>query len=351
MYAKLVVGNAADGNIYQCIRDMCRLLTSQNPSINDLSGLGFSTSTSAVLDNTPAGWTYVGSSKATDTPSIGSGSADATFISAYHNFALSAPMKDDSTKLKYAIFTQAFSGASLSTPFRSLFSLTGAEFVTSNGIVTNEGYRQGSTATGTNITNSNLHCGIGSVIHLIANGRHITVIQEGKGMMALWETTTTDVHTFYNKPAFVTYFHPTTTINGIAAISSTTTPNTSTTLSDHIAGLAFGVTNPNNGTFYGTFDLSAARTMNFQNFFQCSAITRANSIDALGNPKYQISPVFVHASTIGYPVQYITGVVPIYWCKSGIGSTGDTVDIDGDSYLYFNAGTTGTAFGVLLKTS
>lgn len=351
MYAKLVVGNSVDGNVYQCIRDICRLLTSQNPSINDLSGQGFNIAASAVLDNTPAGWTYVGSSKPTDTPTIGAGSTDAAFVATYYNWALSAPMQDDSSKLKYALFTQAFSGATTGTPYRSMFSLTGAEFVTANGVATNEGYRQCSGTAGTSISNSTLHFGIGSVIHLIANQRHITVVQEGKGMMALWETTNTDVHTFYNKAAFVTYFHPTSSVTSVNLISSTVVPNTSTTLNTSIAGIAFAVTNPNNGTFYGTFDLSVSGTMNLQNFFQCSGASRANSIDSVGNPKYQISPVFVHASTIGYPVQYISGIVPIYWCRSGLGSTGDTVDIDGDSYVYFNAGASGTAYGVLLKTS
>jgi hypothetical protein len=350
MYAKLVVG-ATDANVYQCIRDMCRLLTSESPSISDLSGSGFSTTSSAIIDNSPAAWTFVGSSKTTDTPSIGAGSADATFsTTTYHNWALSAPMENDNSKLKYALFTQAFIGASTSTPYRSMFSLSGAVSVTSSGVATNEGYRQGSSGTGTTIINANLHTGIGSVIHLIANARHITVIQEAKGLMALWETTVTDVHTFYDKPAFITYAHTNASAASLSTISSVSIPNTGTTNANIIAGVAFGVTNPNNGTFFGTYDLSANGTQNIYNLFQTSLVSRANAVDVSGNPKYQISPVFVHASSIGYPVQYVSGIVPIYWCKAGLGSTGDSVDIGGVTYTYFNTANTGGAFGVLMRT-
>jgi hypothetical protein len=350
MYAKLVVG-ASDANVYQCIRDMCRLLTSATPSISDLSGQGFNTSSSAILDDTPAGWTFVGSNKTTDTPTIGAGAADATLsTTTYHNWAVSAPMADDAAKLKYALFTAAFIGISNTTPFKSMFSLSGAESVNSSGVATNEGYRQGNSGTGTTILNANLHVGSGSVIHLIANARHITVVQEAKGMMALWETNTTDVHTFYNKPAFVTYAHPHAAAGSIGTISVSPIPNTGTTSTNIIAGVVFGVTNPNTGTFSGTYDISVSNTQNILNLFQTSLTARANSINASGNPRYQISPVFFQASSIGYPVQYVTGMVPIYWCRAGLGSSGDNVDINGDVYTYFNAANTGGAFGVLLKT-
>lgn len=351
MYAKLVVG-AADANVYQCIRDMCRLLTAATPSIANLSGQGFSTTSSAILDDTPAGWTFVGSSKPTDTPAIGDGAADATLsTSAYLNWALSAPMANDATKLKYALFTQSFIGVSATTPYKSMFSLSGAESVTSAGVATNEGYRQGNSATGATILSANLHVGIGSIIHLIANARHITIIQETKGMMALWETTSTDVHSFYGKPAFVTYAHTNAVAGSLGVISTVTVPNVGTANANVISGVAFGVTNPNTGTFYGTYDISVGATKNISNLFQASLTARANSVDAVGNPKYQISPVFLHNSDIGYPVQYVSGIVPIYWCKAGLGSTGDNVDISGDTYTYFNAANSGGAFGVLLKTS
>jgi len=351
MYAKLVVGGS-DANVYQCIRDMCRLLTSATPSISDLSGQGFNTSSSAILDNTPAGWTFVGSNKTTDTPTIGAGGADATLsTTVYHNWAVSAPMANDAAKLKYALFTAAFTGVSNTSPFKSMFFLSGAESVNSSGVATNEGFRQGASGTGTTIQNGTLNVGSGSVIHLIANARHITIVQEAKGMMALWETTTTDVHTFYDKAAFVTYAHPNAAAGSLGTINSSPIPNTGTVSTSIIAGVVFGVTNPNTGTFSGTYDISINGTQNILNFFQSSLTARANSIDASGNPKYQISPVFFQASSIGYPTQYITGVVPIYWCRAGLGSTGDTVDIGGDTYTYFNAANSGGAYGVLMKTS
>lgn len=350
MYAKLVVG-ASDANIYQCLRDICRLLTDATPSISDLSGSGFSTTSSVIVDATPAGWTYVGSNKSTDTPSIGAGAADATFsTTTYHNFCLSAPMAGDSNKLKYAIFTQSFIGASTTTPYRSMFALSGAQSVNSAGVATNEGYRQGNSGTGTSIINANLHVGAGSVIHLIANPRHITVVQEAKGVMAIWETTSTDAHTFYNRPAFISFAHTLTTTVGTGNINTQASPNTTTASANLIAANAFNVTDPNTGTTYGTYEISINGVQNLGSLYQVQASARANSIDSVGSPKYQISPVFFQLHTIGQATQYVSGVVPIYWCKAGLGSTGDNVDISGDTYTYFNSGNSGAAFGLLMKT-
>jgi hypothetical protein len=318
----------------------------------DLSGQGFSTTSSAILDDTPALWTYVGSNKASDASGIGTGAADATYsTTVYHNWALSSPMKDSSGRLKYALFTQNYIGTSTATPYKAMFSLSGAESVNSSGVATNEGYRQSLSGTvGATIVTANLTVAAGSIIHLIANARHITVVQENKGMMALWETSSTDVHEFYNKPAFITYAHTDSTNGAIGDVSTVPIPNTGTANANIISGVAFAVTNPNTGAFSGTYDLSVNQTQNMMNLFQVSLTSRANSINSTGNPRYQISPVFAHASNIGYPVQYVTGIVPIYWCRAGLGNTGDSVDINGDIYTYFNAANTGGAFGVLLKT-
>jgi hypothetical protein len=349
MYAKLVVGGT-DGNLYQCIRDMCRLLTDASPSIaGSLSGSGFSTSSSVVIDATPAGWTYVGSNKSTDTPTIGAGSADATFsTTTYYNWALSAPMADDAAKLKYALFTQ--SNRTSGTPYPTLFALSGAQSVTSAGVATNEGYRQATATTGI-IVNANLNLAAGTVIHLIATPRHITVIQDGKGMMALWETTSTDVHTFYNRPAFITYAHTLSTVASVGNISTTVTPIVGSATSNTIAGTVFNITDPNTGTTYGTYEISQNGIQNLGSLYQVVSSARAMSIDSAGNPKYQISPLFFQLSAIGQATQYITGVVPIYWCKAGLGTTGDTVNIGGDSYTYFHCGAAGAAYSVLMKTS
>lgn len=350
MYAKLVAG-ASDANVYQCLRDICRLLTATSPSINDLSGSGFSTTSSVILDATPAGWTYVGSNKPTDTPSIGSGAADATIsTTTYHNFCLSAPMAGDSNKLKYAIFTQSFIGTSATTPYKSIFSLSGAQSVNSSGVTTNEGYRQGTSTAGTTVVNTNLHVGAGSIIHLIANPRHITVVQEAKGVMAIWETTSTDAHTFYNRPAFISFAHTLTTSVGTGNINTQASPLTGTLNANNIAANAFNVTDPNTGTTYGTYEISVNGLQNLGSLYQVQASARANSIDAAGSPKYQISPVFFQLHTIGQATQYVSGVVPVYWCKAGLGSTGDNVDISGDTYTYFNSGNSGAAFGLLMKT-
>jgi hypothetical protein len=352
MYAKLVVGGT-DANIIQCMRDICRLCTDAAPSISDLSGAGFSNTTSAIIDSTPAGWTYVGSNKATDTPNIGSGGSDATIgttSSTLVNLCMSAPMADDPAKLKYAILTQAFWGSSGTTPYKSMFALTGAQSVTSGGVATNEGFRQASGSTGGSILDSNLHVGAGSIIHLIANPRHITIVQETKGIMAVWETTSTEAHTFYNRPAYVTYSHAKAAEAARGSINTTPTPFTGTTNANFICGVVFNTTDPNTGTTYGTYEVSINGVQNLGSLYQVQTSARANSIDSVGNPKYQISPVFFQLNTIGQATQYVSGVVPVYWCKAGLGSTGDNVNISGDSYIYFNAANAGGGFGLLMKT-
>jgi hypothetical protein len=109
----------------------------------------------------------------------------------------------------------------------------------------------------------------------------------------------------------------------------------------------FAVTDVNTGTFFGTFDPTRNLTTNLSYFAQTLADTRQNSIAQNGLPRYQINPVFFQAGNIGYPTQYISGVVPIFWTSPTLGSTGDNVDVAGDTYTYFNCGNT---FGVIMKT-
>jgi len=67
VYAKLVTGSTP---IYalNAMRDIGRLITSTAPSTANL--LAFSTTSSYIIDATPAGWTYVGSTNANDRPTI-----------------------------------------------------------------------------------------------------------------------------------------------------------------------------------------------------------------------------------------------------------------------------------------
>ena len=189
----------------------------------------------------------------------------------------------------------------------------------------------------------------GVVLHLIATPQHVTIIWEGTGINAVWETTNTDVYTFYNIPAFVQYSHwasATTTQKNI--IIPTGYSSGSSAAAGGWSAAVFNVTNPNNGTNYGTYDPSSTNNLNINSLVNSLAGCRVNTYSAAGIPQYAINPVYFTLSQIGYPTQFVTGPVPIYYVSGSLGNTGDTVTVNGDTYYFFNCG---SGFGVIMKTS
>lgn len=342
MYAKLVVGNTAI-NAHLAMRDIGRLITSQNPSVSLLGA--FSQESSVIVDDTPAGWTYVGSVSADDRPSIAAVGAPINYtVDTHWNLAFSAPCLEGSA-LKYMTLNIAWRGAA--TNASRNFTMTGAEFVTDQGVATNEGgrYFWGSIEAVAESNSVSLWTIAGSILHVIATPRHVTLINEGRGMQAIWETTMTDVHRFYNKAPFV-HFSNASSATGFAATVVPLAQSATAVNSFHAT--VFGVTDLTTGTLYGTYGPTVNDTLNQTYFRQQGSTLRNTTISANGAPRYQVSPVFFQLGNLGYPTQYITGVVPVYWTAPGIGITGDVVDVGGDSYTFFNSG---TIFGLAMKTS
>ena len=263
--------------------------------------------------------------------------------------AFSAPCLNNESRLKYALLSLVWRGAPASA---YSFALTAAQSVTSAGVATNEGPRPfAASARSIAETNSLSICSAGSyVLHLIATPRHITIIVEGgvsiSGLNAVWETTNTDVHDFYNRAPVVQYNHSTS--SATARFPIITPTSYATTQSPGWMATVIGVTNVNNGTFYGTFDVTDGVVANLGSLAQASIYYRRNSINAVGSPRYQVSPIFFQNGTFGYPVQFVTGVVPIYWTNASIGTTGDSVSVGSDTYTFFDCG---SGFGVIMKTS
>ena len=185
-----------------------------------------------------------------------------------------------------------------------------------------------------------------TTFHLIANPQHITIVSEGVGMAAVWETSQTDVHTYYGTAPFVQYCHCLSSVTGQDNIIVPTAYSTALTGSYY--SVVFNVTNPSNSTNYGTYDVSLTNSSNIGSLVQSNSTMRVNTINSSGFPQYAITPVYFTASAIGYPTQFVTGVVPVYWVSGNLGNTGDTVSIKGDNYTFFNAGTN---FSLLMKTS
>jgi hypothetical protein len=343
MYAKLVVGNSNLTSLGG-MRDIVRLVTSDSPSLANISS--FNSGSSIIVDNTPAGWSYVGSTNAADQPTPAAPGSSTTMLGdTVYNFAIQAPIASNASVYKYAVLTNAWR-----TTTSYSFALTGASSASSLGVITNEGPRyfaaSGSTTADGRMSNVAGQFLAGRTFHVIATPRHCTIIDDQKGLAAVWETTQTDAHTFYGTAPFVQYSHWNSAYGFLSGIIVPTTYTSSTTITTTSAAIAFNVTDPNSGTTYGTLDVTSGGTTNFGSLFQYTPGARTQTINTVGSPRYIIEPVHYMLTSNGYPRQFVTGVVPIYWANGQMGNTGDSVDVNGDTYTFFQAG---TGFGVIMK--
>lgn len=401
MYAKLVYnkdypwsgtgsystnGFMEGGQFTNVCRDIVRLLTSSAPSISTCisDSRSFSKTASMVIDSTPAGWTYVGSNIDGNTlPSITTIEASGYIGSdtpgaANGMWSIQAPTSDD-TQIKTVVIGQATANAAVSA------GPTGGkhDYMVSRGMYLTGAI--GSTCTGNASTfsvtgigtypktpswnNDNPMawlCGRGGktaigTYHLIANNRHVTLIREGAGMTAIWEFGNTDVHTALNAPPMVY-------LNWISGASNaldnhnggpylTTSPLQvsqlfkftsllDSTYSDvkNIGGVS-NITNVNT---------AASAFGSFNPFFFPWQSLRTPSMSATGMPRNLVNPILLQGYNHGYPSMFITGTTPVYMAGGSIGSVGDTVNINGNTYYYFPVIPTTVSygpFGIAIKLS
>jgi len=343
MYAKLVVGNSNLTSLGG-MRDIVRLVTSDSPSLANISS--FNSGSSIIVDNTPAGWSYVGSTNAADQPTPAApGSSTTMLADTVYNFAIRAPIASNASVYKYAVLTNAFRAT---TGYS--FALTGASSASSLGVITNEGARYFGASSLTSgvlkLSNVTGQFAAGRTFHVIATPRHCTIIDDQMGLAAIWETTQTDAHTFYGTAPFVQYSHWSSAYGASAGIIVPTGYTLSGTLTAPSMAIAFNVTDPNSGVTYGTLDVTSSSTANLGSLAQIIPGARTQTINTAGSPRYIIEPVHYMLTSNGYPRQFVTGVVPIYWTNGSMGNTGDSVDVNGDTYTLFQAG---TGFGVIMK--
>lgn len=329
------------------MKDIARMLTATTPSLSLLTA--FSQSSSVLIDATPAGWTYVGSNVAADQGSISAGAGPSLSTIISPNYCLSSPCLNSGI-LKYAILNQIAS-AMMPDLVGNMVVLTGASAASATGIVTNEGARYYCNSATYLPYDSNYGFSpvAGSTFHLIANQQHITIIQEGRGIMGIWETTNTNAHSYYNNAPFIQFSHANTaTLVDSGLVAPTVSVNTGATIAGSFSATAFGTTNVGTGVLSGTISI-ANITSGYNVTSLATAVNnwKVSTIDAVGSPKYLMSPVYFQDGARGYPTQFITGIVPIYWVKAGLGNSGDTVSVNSVNYTYFNSG---TGFGVIMTT-
>ena len=399
MYAKLVVSAAADLTPFKAIRDIGRLITSASPTTALLEA--FSSTASVIVDSNPAGWTYVGSNYATDAsgiPAVGAGTTPTT--GSYYNLCFKAPINNYPSLYKYCALTISYSTIGATATIGG-FTLSGAESFSSSGVATNEGIRFGTSGSTTIESNGSLEYYFkpeaSAIFHVIANERHVTIVKENQGIMAIWESSMTDVDIYYNQAPFIQVWHPTTNgprmermTQGETQVLFALPQNTPRVGSARMtavtdvrgqAHIGFNITDPNTVTTYGTFDLSDWNLRSFLTGYdlavvgsygagipstgngQGADVYRMNrnirsliltsnthfqsTISSTGAIRYAIAPIYYCNDQLGYPTQFVSGITPVYYANSGIGNNGDTVSINGTDYTYFD---TGYAYGILALT-
>jgi len=357
MYARLVLTSAVLPS--NMIRDIIRLCTSEAPSLTDLSENAFSRTSSVIIDDTPAGWTYVTSSN--DGLTLAS-SGTATSLSWW---GMKSPCLAPSGTEKFAIFTLAFEDTLTTTA--GLFMMSGASGIdTLNTTTVNRGsrLRAGTTSATATIgvdTFLGFNGSTGQTFHLIATPRFVILYKEGAKMNAIFEHSSTGVHEFYDKAPFVQY-----SISSSTSFLGTASPgglggvdlNSAGGSGNGIVLEIFDFTEAASSTGFGVFSFGGisnaggakADTVAAQPYMWPQQI--ATTVASNGISRNIVKPLMFSAFSYGLPTCLITGVCDVFMTRGGAGTTGDTMVINGDVYTYFNVITSGAKqFGLAINTS
>ena len=354
MYAKLIYNGTTTVDQYSpsnVIRDIVRLCTSQSPNVGYL--VGFSNTSSVIIDTTPAGWSTVYSNvDGTSLPEANSDPAASSNTAGFY-WAMSAPcLGPASNTTKYVKLTTSNLGDrnwSFSTSNPSGFSLTSAVSVTDTGTVTGEGYRIGLLNNGSSIDSPKLQTldlNSNGTYHIVATPRHLTIIKEGVGYHAVWEHSVTDYHTFYNiAPVIHSIFKGTNAVGPNSTAPASTAPVTSNppaAIPNNIRCL-HNITDVNAGTNYSAITIAGQENQPYLS--PSTYYTNMRTVSVNGTTRNIVTPMMFQLMQWGVPTCFITSVCDIYMTQGNIGTTGDTFTINGSTYIYFNCGSTGLAIG------
>lgn len=380
MYAKLTAGVGIHAS--NMIRDIVRLCTSQSPSTSLLGA--FNSATSVIIDDTPAGWTYVYSNIDTGTLA-GTG---ATASAGYEDWwAMSAPcLGPTETTVKYAKFTTGSpAGTTVDETNDAGFTLNTAYSISGLTIL-NETYRTAvSSATYDDFADGILHDLRGTgTYHVVANPRRITIVKEQMGWMGVWETSIPEVYEFAGTTPVISIYNSlygnsasaTGVPDGWGGTPAGTLPSASgeniltnqppivtTSTNYHMVPHASLVHqyDPNTVTVYGTVLLNPtlqSTSGTHWPYLFASHAPRRSAVASNGQLKHIVTPIFFSAPAMGLPTVSVTGVSDIYMVKGTIGSTGDIVTINNIDYTFFAcshptalSNVESNAIGLLMLTS
>lgn len=365
MYARLVMASAPS-NYSDWARDIARLVTSNSPSTSLLSSSTWNVAASTIVDATPAGWTYVGSSYSGETSAIGAvntggAPANGTNTSSFYNWVVSAPCASpNSSKLKYVSINSQYNllqpqFTSANPTYRASISL--CQSATSSGVLTNEAYRlwfYAPSSNNSNYANTWGFAGTGTY-NVIANQRHITIIKENSSIQAVWEHSNTDLHTRYSQTPAIFYSWDSTSVASAPSWGLSTGVIQSTDSSYQTANNGAwlcNITDVNSGTTYGSVNVSGSASTIYSNGvaqpYLWPNLTKVSTVSSTGATRQLVSPIMFQYYAYGYPTMYVTGTTPVYMCKGNIGAAGDSISVNNTDYIYVPVN---SAMGLAVQSS
>jgi hypothetical protein len=358
MYAKLVysagltsVGNTrfSAGNM---IRDIVRLCTSASPNVNNL--VAFSNTSSVVVNTTPAGWTFLYSDFDGATLANANTDANSTPTGTNNYWAMTAPcLGPGANTIKYAKLTTTYrANINLGTGSSLGFSMTSASSISNTGTIIGEGFRVYQTVgtSGPTGTSASFELSGNGTYHLVATERHITIIKETVGVHAVWEHTISDYHTFYNITPVIHFVFKGTgftyALAGTIGTDVTTTAPLAAPSSETINYIKclHNITDVNTGTNYSALQLGRGQSQPYLS--RNSDFTNMKTIATNGLARNLVVPIMYQLVRYGVPTCFVTDICDMYWTGGGLGTTGDTFNINGVVYTYFDCGTMGLAINV-----
>ena len=373
MYARLDLSANTPSWVFWM--QVTHLVTNSSPAIYTGTVLdSYFANTSTVIDSTPGGWSFVGSSSATyDTiaelysrlGSANPASDFSVFISngTNWNLTVSAPVSSNTSKTKYVNFNHTLLETALSGSYSNGYmgGMSLCSFANQTTVVDQTWFHTSPQANPPNENHSSGNFGFtgGKSFHILCNNSHITIVDDNVGFEGVWDSQGSDHHEYYNTPAttivmagntqcqlgVVNAFNPADYFEAGGPHS-----NSSAQFYSPFA-MGVDVVNPsNNYTFpvklfnyiqdantsiqgNGTYRKTMNTPSLYPSYSDPYPVTRlANSA-----VRTQIVPITYNMG-YGYPTQVVTGTSPVYYASANVGASGDTIDINGEEYVYLNAG-------------
>lgn len=372
MYARLDL--SANTPSWLFWMQVAHLVTNSSPTIYTGTVLdSYFANTSTVIDSTAGGWSYVGSSAAVyDTVAelysrLGSANPHTDFNSFVShgtnwNITVSAPCTSNTSRTKYVNFNHTLLETAVTGSYSNGYmgAMSLCSFANQSTVVDQTWFHVSPNANPPveNMSSGNFGFTGGKSFHIFCNNNHITIVDENTGFEAVWDSQGSDHHEYYNTPATAivmagnTHHQTNTTITNPADYLEAGGPHSNSAAQVFTPfAMTVDVTNPsNNYTF-------PVKLLNYNQDANTTIMANGNYRRNINSPslypsypdpypatrlannavRTQVVPITYNLG-YGYPTQIVTGTSPVYYASANVGTSGDTIDINSEEYVYVNAG-------------